>query len=81
MTTRFRALRNFLFAGRDVRAGEELELDDGQVRELIWMHGTIEPVDARDRARVLEQSKIGWQTPEDSKRERARNLRRERDDL
>ena len=79
MTTRFLALRNFLFAGRDVRAGEVLELDDDQARELIWMRGTIEPVDARDRARVLERSMIEWQAPEDAKRERARIGRRDRD--
>lgn len=61
--TRFRALRNLRYAGRDVRLGEVLDLEDNRVRELVWMPGTIEPVDARDRARLQERPTIERKAP------------------
>ena len=54
MKTRFRALRNFLRPpGVDVVVGDVLELDDEEAALFVSMAGTIEPVDARDRQRVV----------------------------
>ena len=76
MNARFRALRNFRFDGRDVIAGEVLMLDDDQVRELIWMPGTIEPLEACDRERVLVRPTVEWKGLDESEHGRRGESRR-----
>ena len=62
-TTRVRAVRNFHFAGRDVRAGELLDLDDAEVQLLLAMPGTIELVDQADRRRLRAEPRLTWGPP------------------
>ena len=70
--TQFRALRNFLRRpGEDVAAGDVLELDDAEAALLVAMPGTVEPVHARDRDRVISQPKIEWAAPDPEQRESA----------
>jgi len=73
--TKFRAVRSFVFAGRDVAVGEVLLLDDDQARELVELGGTIEPVEPRDKGRVVTRPRLEWgpsPLPEDVVRDRKR---------
>jgi hypothetical protein len=69
--TRFRALRNFLLRpGVDVVAGDMLELDDAEAMLFVSMPGTVEPVDKRDRHRVVSAPRIMWESPADHEQHR-----------
>ncbi len=67
--TKFRCLRNFRFAGHgDFRVGEILELNDAQARELVALGDAVEPVDPKDRKRiVVGEKRIKWKRPADQK--------------
>jgi len=68
--TKFRALRNFLRRpGVDVTAGDVLELDDAEAALFVSMPGSVEPVDTRDRSRIVQVERVTWDgKPEDAQR-------------
>jgi len=65
-TARFVALRNFLRRpGEHVLSGDVLELDDAEAALFVSMPGTVEPVDKRDRSRIVSTERVTWDAPAD----------------
>lgn len=60
--TRFKAIRNFLRRpGETVMAGDVLTLDDTEASLLVNLR-CVEPIDARDRKRVVSgNDAVQWQ--------------------